>query len=290
MSRGKWLGRWFKMYDNFDDPKFWTSKIDNEELGAWLRLLSLGSRCIPKGQLYASYGIPFSREQVKQIIKDRGNILDKWYKQGSIKLIKGVINIVNWGMYQSEQDRKDSYKDPLKRPPKQHLKSPVLDVEVEFDLNKENKEPKTLTADKPPSLSGPDLVKVYAKIYLDLNKTEYPANWGADGKALKELLAVYGIEKLETYIRYFLAPSYEMWNGKKNALSFKTEVEKIARFISKPEEKKYNPGAPIFVKRGETYLILNNGSDDWKYTADVWERWKAKAMEKYGERLEVRIE
>lgn len=233
MSRGPWLGRWFKLYDNFDDPKFWTSKIDNEELGAWLRLLSLGSRCIPKGQLYASYGVPFSRNQVEMIIKDKGTVLDKWYKQGSIKLINGVINIVNWGMYQNEEDRKKLNRPPKSPPINRPPKSLHKEVEVEFEVNEDIKKHK----DNPLSPIGePDgnptkeLVLLFASKIKDRFNTEYVIDWGKDMSLMKSLLKTVERPKLEKAMDKFLdSPN---WADQHTIGIFKKEINKILQHLS----------------------------------------------------------
>ena len=76
------------------------------------------------------------------IIKDKGTVLDKWYKQGSIKLINGVINIVNWGMYQNEEDRKKLNRPPKSPPINRPHKSLHKEVEVEFEVNEDIKKHK----------------------------------------------------------------------------------------------------------------------------------------------------
>ena len=109
------MGRmtWFKMFVNFDDPERWTSKADNEELGAWVRLLRLASISPVKGKIEIADGIPYTPEQLKKVIKSEKDYLKKWEIQGAIKQENGVIIIEKWGSYQSEYERQKPYRQEL---------------------------------------------------------------------------------------------------------------------------------------------------------------------------------
>jgi hypothetical protein len=109
------MGRmtWFKMFVNFDDPERWTSKADNEELGAWVRLLRLASISPVKGKIEIADGIPYTPEQLKKVIKSEKDYLKKWETQGAIKQENGVIIIEKWGSYQSEYERQKPYRQEL---------------------------------------------------------------------------------------------------------------------------------------------------------------------------------
>ena len=104
---------WFKMFVNFDDPERWTSKADNEELGAWVRLLRLASISPVKGKIEIADGIPYTPEQLKKVIKSEKDYLKKWETQGAIKQENGVIIIEKWGSYQSEYERQKPYRQEL---------------------------------------------------------------------------------------------------------------------------------------------------------------------------------
>jgi hypothetical protein len=257
MSRGKWLGRWFKLYDNFDDPKFWTSKIDNEELGAWLRLLSIASQSKPKGLIQPVHGLVLTVEQVNGLIKTKKAYIDKWEKQGAIKIIKGVINIVNWYIYQNEQDRKDGYKAPLNRP----LKSPVLDVDVDVDVyvdvDKDNKKKKEQQAEKAPAC-GFTAYGYFLDTYKAVKGVAWVGDAGRAGKGLKELLKQITVEEYKELLpRYFAMPDKWIIEHGYDVARF---IEKINVLRAPAVEIKLKDGWEIIkgIRFNDKLCMINN--------------------------------
>jgi hypothetical protein len=143
MSKSNWTMRWFKMWHNFDDEGKWTAEIDNDELGAWLRLLKHASKCFKRGTVQIDGGIPYSPEQLKVMIKTDKEYIKKWALQGAITIKNGIITIENWESYQCEQDRKDksSFKQTLKQTLKQTPLTDTLkdstDLDLDLDLDKD---------------------------------------------------------------------------------------------------------------------------------------------------------
>ena len=88
------MGRmtWFKMFVNFDDPERWTSKADNEELGAWVRLLRLASISPVKGKI--EIVTAYHTRTVKKVSKS--GITLKMGNTGGYKTRKRVIIIEKW--------------------------------------------------------------------------------------------------------------------------------------------------------------------------------------------------
>lgn len=109
------MGRmtWFKMFVNFDDPERWTSNADNEELGAWVRLLRMASLSPENGVIEIAKGVPYTEQQIKMVIKTERDYLKKWKEQGAIKIENGVISIEKWSSYQSEYNRQKPYRQKL---------------------------------------------------------------------------------------------------------------------------------------------------------------------------------
>jgi len=109
------MGRmtWFKMFVNFDDPERWTSNADNEELGAWVRLLRMASLSPENGVIEIAKGVPYTEQQIKMVIKTEKDYLKKWKEQGAIKIENGVISIEKWSSYQSEYNRQKPYREKL---------------------------------------------------------------------------------------------------------------------------------------------------------------------------------
>lgn len=195
MSKSNWTMRWFKMWHNFDDEGKWTSEIDNDELGAWLRLLKYASKCFKRGTVQIDGGIPYSPEQLKVMIRTDKEYIKKWALQGAITIKNGIISIENWESYQCEQDRKDksSFKQTLKQTPlTDTLKDSTdldldLDLDKDIDLDKEKKKKKR--KDIPPADAVGKINCV--KIWID----EWNARIGS-----KTVVIVDGKETTKKYI------------------------------------------------------------------------------------------
>lgn len=228
MSRGKWLGRWFKVFDNFDDPKFWTSKIDNDELGAWLRLLAIASKSTPKGSIQPLPGLKMTDEQTNGLIKTEKDYLKKWEKQGSIKTENGIIYIANWGIYQNEQDRKDRYKDTLNRPPKKTPKKTHKDrdVDVYLDLDVEQKQ---IPCESPKKDSRIKVLIDYFFIkHLEVKKSKIAINGGKDGDIFKDLLTTFTLDEIKAKIDMFMAYNDPWMHDKPYSIGmFKSQFNKL---------------------------------------------------------------
>lgn len=203
MARGKWLGRWFKVFDNFDEvdenglPRFWTGSIDNDELGAWFRLLAWGSRCVPKAIIQAAPGLAFTDEQVKSVLKTDKNYLDKWSEQGSIKLKNGIIYIQNWKLWQNEQDRK------AKQPPEsgglyRNSKQPQREGDVV--VVKEKTKTKTTTKDT----RVKKLIDYFFQAHMNTGKGKVHINGGKDGQKMTDLLKTFSEQEIKEKIDLFM--------------------------------------------------------------------------------------
>ena len=105
--------KWFKMWTNFSETELWTGNIDNEELGAWVRLLRLAAISQKKGIISIDSDIPLTENQLLLLLKTDKNYIKKWEKQGAISNEKGVIKINNWSNYQSDYQRQKPYREKV---------------------------------------------------------------------------------------------------------------------------------------------------------------------------------
>lgn len=261
MSTGKWLGRWFKVYDNFDEidengkAKFWTGNIDNDELGAWLRLIAKASRSKPKGIIQVETGIPYTSEQLNHLIKTDKKYIEKWIKQGAIKSEKGIIYIMNWKFWQNEQDRKDSYKDSPNRHPKQTTNKPQLDVDVDVELDLDVK--KTLKTKTPPTyVDGLTLIDLFKKIYLEQKGVEYIPKYARDGSSLKRIYSAVKDDFKNLLLNYFKLTDPWLF---KHAFDVPRFEEKI-NFLRTRAIKPVDPDVElplVLVQEGDKYYFCN---------------------------------
>lgn len=244
------------MFDNFDEtdengnPRFWTGKVDNDELGAWLRLIACGSRMKPKGILQLS-GIPLTKEQIKAVIRTDKPYLEKWQEQGAISIKNGIIYIENWKMWQNEQDRKDGYDKqdrlnrPLKSPPKQTQEDVVV-VEEQEQEQEQIQKTRTKTLRVPKKSHAPEhsaAISFFCDTYEKNFNLKYPFNAGKDGAIIKDLLRVYGIDRLKSIMSEFLSPSHKPYKDIRTIGMMKTESESLARKTAAPQSdaQKYAP-------------------------------------------------
>lgn len=192
------------MWHNFDDEGKWTAEIDNDELGAWLRLLKYASKCFKRGTVQIDGGIPYSPEQLKVMIRTDKEYIKKWALQGAITIKNGIISIENWESYQCEQDRKDksSFKQTLKQTPLTDTLTDStdldLDLDLDIDLDKEKKKKKTKT-----NTSAP--VKNPVAIWCEKFKAKFGEQYIATPKDAGHLNRVYKLipEQFESKIDTF---------------------------------------------------------------------------------------
>lgn len=210
MSTSEWIMRWFKVFHNFDDlnkdgkPKFWTGKIDNDELGAWVRLLSMASKNrFERGFIGITPEIPYNIEQINLIIKTGKNYIKKWEKQGAIKITNGIISIINWELYQNEQDRKNKKTTKQTRQKDNQTDTPngETDRERDLDLDKDSdKDKKSSTKDTRIKI----LIDYFYQAHLNAGKGKIHINGGKDGQKFIDLLKTFSEEEIKNKIDLFM--------------------------------------------------------------------------------------
>ena len=248
---------WFKMWTDFDIPGFkWTADIDNAELGAWVRLMRYAAIAETKGAICITEGVSYTPEQVKAMIKADKDYLEKWEKQGAIKIEKGVIFIANWKKYQSEYDRQKPYRKKNEKELQEkvtsegYTKSYTVEVEVDKEIEQEHINTKTKTKDiarkktSAPTIPGfSETRKFWIETYNAEYGENYPYAFGKDDGILKPLVITYGYERLKPMIKMFLDKGRKQWNNKRTIAQFKTDAEEMARATAAPQSdaEKYAP-------------------------------------------------
>lgn len=200
------------MFTDFDSADKWTSKADNDELGAWVRLLRMASAGNVKGRVEIADGIPYTPEQIKAVIKTDKDYLKKWESQGAIKSENGVIIIENWNIYQSEYDRQKPYRGKLqaKVTSKSYKQSDTVDIDIEVDIDKDKEKDKNIVA-----------------VWCDAYKCQFGEQYkvtGQDAKILQEYKTLNNAH--DVFIFFFKRAN---WALDYRPSIFRTEYNKIIR-------------------------------------------------------------
>ena len=132
MSKGRWQLPWFRVWTDFDEDNKWTSKATNEELGAWTRLLRLANAQMIRGEIKVENNLPYSQEQLSLLLRGGQTYLAKWAKQGAIKIINGIIFIVNWEHWQGI--RNEGHPGREAKIKKQHENPPALKIKIQKQI------------------------------------------------------------------------------------------------------------------------------------------------------------
>ena len=196
------------MHHNFDDPKKWTSKIDNDELGAWIRLCRVASKAEKRGILAIEDGIPYTAEQINQLIKTDKGYLKKWLKQGAVKQENGCYKIEKWKEWQNEQDRKNQSEQPKQTTQTDNqIDTPNgktdLDLDLDLDLDKDKEKIKDLLSAKAdPRIKV--LIDYFFNKHLELLEKKVHIDGGKDGKTMQTLLKTFNEQELKDRIDWFI--------------------------------------------------------------------------------------
>jgi len=230
MAKSEWVMRWFKMFHNFDNPKFWTSKISNDELGAWVRLLAMASRNTwHRGKIGITESVAYEPIQVNSVIKTDKPYLKKWEEQGAISVKNGIIQIENWEHYQNEQDRKNKnkLKQTLKQTPQTDTLNSETDLDLDLDLDldkdKDNKKTKPLA----PVGAGYNFFKIFFDKYLEHRKEKYTSfNEKKEAGLLKNICKKITQVEYELALDRFhaLSDNFVKGNGY-NVVAFTTKLQ-----------------------------------------------------------------
>lgn len=116
MARKRWIKLWTQ------ETLYGTTSRELElgERAIWHGFLALAGDSIEPGKIEVAPNIPFTDEQLAEILKAPIEILlsakEKCLKYGKISINGSVIIINNWPKYQSEYERTRKYDKPTKEP------------------------------------------------------------------------------------------------------------------------------------------------------------------------------
>lgn len=223
------------MWNNFDEPGRWTHDISNAELGAWVRLLSLGSKAEKKGVICIPGGIGYTTDQICRLLKSDKGILDKWEAQGAIKTENGIIYIENWKDYQSEYDRQKGYRKGYNT----KLQDEVTPKVTEREVRSKKLRSKELEKEKTKDTRVKVLIDYFFAKHLSERKTKIVISGGKDGDIFKELLKTWSEEELKIKIDQFMIYSDPWMTDKPYSVGmFKSQFNKLG-LIETPGEKRF---------------------------------------------------
>ena len=196
------MGRrtWIKIY-----AEKWLRGTLREESsslrGIWMDILALAgdSAYGDVGKIQAVEGIGYPDELIKEILKVE---MKEWEEakgrlcetQRIVVSKKNVIEIMNWGRYQSEYDRQRSYRQELQ--PKVTTESATKSYKT---IEKEKEKKNITTASKKTKQTNPLIKKFIDWWFVRFEEKfgdKYHVLGGKDGMTVKRLLATYEYEKL----------------------------------------------------------------------------------------------
>jgi hypothetical protein len=190
MSKGRWELPWFRVWTEFDSTEYWTSQIDNEELGAWTRLLRLANAQKTRGEIKIENNVPYSNEQLHVLLRGGEKYLDKWKNQGAIKIIKGIIFVINWEHWQGIRNGGH----------------PGREKKVETKMKEQLKptETKITVGTVKKQIPGFNAFAWFIDRYLVRRGQKYPAiTQGKDAKLINEIYKKLGEDKFKEVIEAY---------------------------------------------------------------------------------------
>ena len=221
------------MYNDFWDAEKWVSQATNEQIGAWVKLLSLASQGTEKGVVCITPNLPYSGEQLETLLGLTNSKLQDLLVflkcKGAINVKSGIVHINNWKTYQSEYDRLKKYKTGTKKgTAKGTAKGNAVEVEVDVEVEV-NKEKKTTKDSAPVGAAKFNALKYFIDEYLLNLKTPYAnADPGKDGKLLKQIVADNGVEKYKLALsRHWKKTDRYTEDRKHDVVSFKTNISPL---------------------------------------------------------------